>query len=166
MACCYCRNAIVLPFKLGMPFLLMLVVGCGETSPFTKVQGVVTLNGKPVPNATVAFRPTDGGHSAYGVTKEDGSYELSSLKPGDGALPGTHRVTVTAVDVTQDKEAEALAEEYGSLSDTMPTKGRKREPKKTWRVPQAYSEADTSGLEFTVEEGGDNQADFQLKSSP
>lgn len=166
MPCCRCRNASKLPCKLGALLILVLIAGCGEPSPFSKVQGVVTLDGKPVPDATVAFRPTGGGHSAYGVTKSDGTYELSSLKPGDGALPGTHQVTITAVDVAEDKQAEALAEEYGSLSDTMPTKGRKREPKKTWRVPQAYSEADTSGLEFTVEEGGDNQADFQLKSSP
>lgn len=142
----------------------MFSVGCGEPSPFSEVTGTVTLDGQPVSDATVAFRPSGGGRSAYGVTKADGTYELSTLKPGDGALPGTHKVTIRAVDIEKDAEAEALAREHGSLSDMMPTGKKKKKPKEVWRVPKVYSQLDSSGLEFTVEEGGGNQADFPLKS--
>ena len=41
-------------------------------------QGIVTLDGKPLPNATVTFSPTNGqGSPAYGVTDAMGHYTLN-----------------------------------------------------------------------------------------
>jgi hypothetical protein len=54
------------------------------------------LDGKPPPNAAVMFIPEDGSRVATGRTDSEGCFRLTTFKPGDGAFPGEHRVTVTA----------------------------------------------------------------------
>lgn len=129
---------------------LGFAVGCSD-SPYSPVRGVVTFDGKPVADATVGFSPKDVtvGRPAFGVTGSEGNYELSTLEPGDGVLPGEYHVTVTAVDIVESEKAKKMAEEYGSLVGDM----RLPKPKETWRIPEAYSETETSGLEFTVKDG-------------
>ena len=138
---------------------LGLISGCSD-SGFESVKGVVTLDGDPVADATVGFLPKDGkvGRPAFGVTKSDGTYELSTLTAGDGAVAADYHVTITAVDIIQSEKAKKLAEKFGSLAGDMP----QPKPKETWRVPKTYSEAESSNLEFTVEDGR-NTADWTLK---
>ena len=64
-----------------------LLLGCGEKRSGTAVvRGKVTYNGKPVPNGTVNFIPTRGATTATGEIHPDGSYALTTYKPGDGAV--------------------------------------------------------------------------------
>lgn len=137
---------------------LILLPGCGE-SHYGMVRGVVTLDGKPMADATVAFVPKEVGvgRAAFGVTNADGVYELSTLKAGDGVLIGDYHVTVTAVDVIESSKTKKLAEEFGSIAGDMP----QPKPKESWRVPQRYSETESSGLKFSVA-GGRNMADWAL----
>jgi hypothetical protein len=59
-----------------------------------KVEGTVTLDGKPLAKAKVSFHPTDEkGLVLSAMTDEDGKYRLSVGKK-DNAVPGTFRVTV------------------------------------------------------------------------
>lgn len=141
--------------------VIALVAGCGGDSRFAPVSGVVTLDGEPVANATVAFLSKEGGRRAFGTTGADGAYELSTLSPGDGAVPGEHLVTISAVDIVEDEKTKKMTSELGSLASDLPLPP----PKKVWRLPQVYSEAETSGLKFTVERGS-NQADFPLTKDP
>lgn len=68
--------------------------GCGRPRP-VPVKGTVTLDGKPLSGATVAFSPLDpAGHAATGATADDGSFRLTTYEPGDGALPGEYKVIV------------------------------------------------------------------------
>ena len=66
--------------------------GCGEKP--VPVNGIVTLDGKPVEGATVTFGTDDGKRSYGGFTDASGAFSLSG---GGvlGALPGTYKVTVT-----------------------------------------------------------------------
>ena len=134
-----------------------VLVGCGSDSPYAPVSGVVTFDGKPIAEASVAFHPNGGGRPAYGLTRSDGTYVLTSVEQGDGALIGDHRVTITAVKMIESEKAKAMKEELGSLVDAMPIPP----PKTVWLIPQSYSKPQTSGLEFTVE-SGKNSADFAL----
>ena len=139
---------------------LGLVAGCSGDARVSVVQGTVTLDGKPVADASVTFMPTEGGRPAFGITDASGKFQLSTFATGDGALLGIHTVTIMAVDEQVSSKTEKLAEEYGSLTEVMRPNAR---PKQVWRTPQRYSEAETSGLEFEVKRG-ENQADFALQS--
>ena len=80
--------------------LLVLATGCGsqlEPAPFSgktfPVKGIVTYKGKPLTRGKVRFEP-DAGREAEGTINPDGTFTLSTFQPGDGALPGVHRVAV------------------------------------------------------------------------
>ena len=140
----------------------VLAVGCGESSKYAQVSGSVTLDGKPVENATVSFLPKGSGRPAGGNTDANGVFELTTDNPGDGALAGRYIVTVTAVDIVKSEKAKALEAEYGSVGDSVPGPP----PNENWRVPRTYSELQTSGLEFVVKQGENNVANFDLKTRP
>jgi hypothetical protein len=119
---------------------LLVTVGCGG-SGLVSVKGKVTYEDKPVTSGTVNFISEDG--SAYGELKPDGSYELMTNEPGDGARPGTYKVTVIAM---QD-QGSALPEAKNPLPP--PT------------VPLKYTSLATTDL--TAEVGNkDNVINFQL----
>ena len=76
---------------------LLLLGGCGSGLPERgKVTGKVTFNGKPVPEGTVTFYPQTG-RSASGRIQPDGTYTLTTFDEGDGAIVGSHEVTIEAV---------------------------------------------------------------------
>src|SRR5437867_12591753 len=82
---------------LGLLFLAAVVglVGCGSPTKAVKVQGTVTLDGKPFPGATVTFTPVEAtGKPASGRSESDGGFQLTTFKPDDGALPGDYKVVV------------------------------------------------------------------------
>ncbi len=107
--------------------LLLPCAGCGlsggsqsvETVP---VKGTVTYKGKPLSKGVVTFEPRASGRTATGEISPDGTFELTTLKQGDGAAQGKHRV---------------------SVSGTGPTA-------KAELVPKKYAEANTSKLEVEV----------------
>jgi hypothetical protein len=87
------------PGKLMGLFLvpaLLACAGCGKDAKTVKVQGVVTLDGKPLEGATVTFIPLEGGSGrmASGRTDSDGTFQLTTFRTYDGALPGEYKVTV------------------------------------------------------------------------
>lgn len=90
--------------------LLILVGGCGsgDAHPTAAVQGKVLHNGQPVADAVVSFTPQAGaassnqpGKSATGRTDATGTFTLSTYQIGDGAIVGTHQVTVSSEDPNQ-----------------------------------------------------------------
>lgn len=79
--------------------LLLAGAGCGGPDQPVKVNGVVKLDGKPLAGALVTFLPEGGaGRNATGTTSSDGAFQLTTLKPDDGALPGSYKVTVSYVE--------------------------------------------------------------------
>lgn len=121
-----------------------LLTGCGDSGPdMAPVTGVVTLDGAPVENAAVMFVPEAGGRPATGLTDAEGKFSLETLKPGDGALVGKHKVTVTGVKVTG-----IQATEDGLSGAVNPGEVREQ-----WFVPQKYSTPDSSGLTQEVADG-------------
>jgi len=96
----------LLPFTVGL--------GCGGTS---KVEGVVTLDGKAVDGASVVFMPEDGkGQSAVGGTDANGNFSLTTNnKPG--AAKGSYKVVISKVKVTGEPmtPADSIAKMKGSM---------------------------------------------------
>jgi hypothetical protein len=72
---------------------LLWMVGCGPS--FKPVEGVVTLDGKPVEGATVFFTAEDGsGNSASGLTDANGKFTLTAGAK-KGVLAGNYKVLIT-----------------------------------------------------------------------
>jgi hypothetical protein len=93
-------------------FCALEIAGCsrGDRPELTEVQGIVTLDGKPLPRATVIFQPMNGGRSSRGLTDSQGKYRLLYLRDIEGAILGSHKVTITTV--TEDDRKEILPARY------------------------------------------------------
>lgn len=84
----------------GVGFALLILTGCGgaDTMQTAKVSGMVTLDGKAVTGGSLTLQPQSGGKSglvgksASGEVKPDGSFQLTTYSPGDGAVIGKHQV--------------------------------------------------------------------------
>ena len=124
-----------------------LACGCSRQTPAYPVSGRVTLDGKPLVDAQISFRPAQG-PEAFGVLDGEGRYRLSTRAAGDGAVAGTHAVTVSQLTV-------GLALEPG-----VPPRLERPTPG-VMPVPEKYLRAETSGLSATVAPGV-NTFDFNL----
>ena len=85
---------------LWLIVLVLVIAGCGPAGPDVQyVEGVVTLDGKPLDSATVTFVPVDkAGMSAAGKTDAEGHFRLNATqgkKYGKGTVVGDYVVTVT-----------------------------------------------------------------------
>jgi hypothetical protein len=87
---------------LAAGVLLGLMIGCGKSRGVTlyPVRGSVQINGEPAKDVNIMFTPVVPieveGHplSPSGVTEEDGSFQLMSFDPNDGAPAGDYQVTI------------------------------------------------------------------------
>jgi hypothetical protein len=128
-------------YRIRMPafglLLLLGLVGCGRYYP---VSGKVTLDdGTPVTDGLVIFEQAEAGDKdpvmARGEIKSDGSFQLSSVKPGDGLPTGKYRALVTP---------------KGDLEGAAAGK------KPVMPYDQRYTDFKTSHLEFEVKEGSND----------
>jgi hypothetical protein len=83
---------------ISVSFMVFSCLGCRKSVLQTVVvTGTVTFNGQPVVDAFVNFTPKGAtGHSAYAVTRENGTYKLQTLqgKNNTGTTLGNHIVTI------------------------------------------------------------------------
>jgi hypothetical protein len=118
--------------------LALFVAGCGRG--MSPVHGIVTLDdGTPLTKGLVVFEGQADGKAvmARGEIKPDGTYQLGTVKAGDGAWPGKYRVLINPMD----------------LSDL---------PDEQKHIPfdYKYMKYETSGLEFEVKPGSN---EFPIK---
>jgi hypothetical protein len=135
---------IALLFTAALP----LMAGCGGAKDVDLVaaKGKVLYQGKPVAKATVLFVPKSG-PLATATTNDQGEFTLAT-KGRAGAVPGEHRVAVTALDVpasTPSAPVEVGSPEYLKMTQAPPPKAPK------WIVPEKFSKADSSGLTQTID---------------
>lgn len=137
-------------------------LGCKRNSRLTvaPVHGQVTYKGQGVPNATVIFIPS--GETAellkrmrpFAYADGQGIFDLKTYVRGDGAPPGTYRVSIIAGSGVASPGKDARAEPAAS-------------PASPNRVPplisQKYENEATSGIEVTVQNGENNLPPFELK---
>jgi hypothetical protein len=125
----------------------VLLSGCeGKTKP---VKGMVKLDGIPVARATVVFMPDnqDEGRPASGYTSSDGTFQLTTFKLDDGALPGTYRVLIKQTEAARDPgEAQQSAQKKAKAKIEGKSLQKSRQP----TLPGAYAKFDTTPLRCTV----------------
>jgi hypothetical protein len=101
-------------------FCLLLVVlfaGCGGAE-FGGVKGQVTLDGVPLVGGTVEFHP-EGGSPAYGVTDEQGMYELKWSSAQGGAPVGTNKVRITSFDESKPRIKERVPAKFNRQTELL-----------------------------------------------
>lgn len=123
--------------------LLAVAGGCSENLP--TVHGLVTIDGKPVPEGMISFQPVGGGAIAVARISPDGSY---SVKTGTaaGLKPGEYKIAVSAP--------------KGIIPAPTPDNPN---PKIERWVPLKYNDIEKSGLSITVTSGS-TERNLELKS--
>ncbi len=100
-----------------------------------RTEGIVRLNGVPLAGGMIMLLPEDEEHGrpASGMIEPDGSFELGTLAPGDGALPGKYRVVVT------------------------PQSASGKDAGKTKAVPERYTDPEKTPLRAVIESKSKDQ---------
>ena len=105
---------------------------CNRGPTLVPAAGRVTLNGKPLENGAIMVQPT-AGPAAQAKINPDGTFQLGTFKPGDGAIVGTAAVRVFC------------------RKDITPPGGEQ-----AWGpslIPDRYNRFDTSGLTVEIKVG-------------
>lgn len=145
--------------KLRISLLIIVLVslttvGCGSSGDVGYVYGVVTLNGEPLPHATVSFYPT-GARASVGRTDENGKYVLHYVKNEDGAVIGEHRVTVSTRVAAEVDRGDRGYDGEGARKQSVLTQGRSES------MPAKYLNPEKTELSAIVKSGS-NKIDFDL----
>jgi len=119
-------------------FGLLLLKGCGG-SGMVPVRGVLTFDGAPLEQASLAFLPDGEGEPAHSMTRAGGAFELDTHDQR-GAKPGKYRVTVTKL-------------EFGGMKTPEPPRSV---------VPEIYRSKESTPLLVTLPAEGDLK--LELKS--
>ena len=156
---------------LAILFSLLLatgIVGCwGNKNPLgaVKVTGQVTLDGAPVPWASVTFFPKDENIPlTSGRTDEKGNFLLTPVGGvgGEGALAGDYLVSMSKSNLTEE-QMYSLGNPADSLTSSsgggMPAYKERRD-----FFPKKYTSPKTSGFAVSVEKGKKNHFVFECLS--
>ena len=88
---------------------VLALAGCGSSDlPLASVSGRVTLDGQPLPKAFVEFQPIAEGSPSYGITDEEGRYELRFSRRHAGVLAGQHKVRVRTARTQTDEQGNEI----------------------------------------------------------
>jgi hypothetical protein len=129
---------------------LVLFAGCTAKGPplptAVEAKGKVLLpDGRPLSGGRVTLNPQAATEvEAFGDVNPDGTFTLTTYKPGDGAVPGTYVVTVSPFN-------------YRSKTGN-PTKIANAA-----QIPARYGDAAHSGLKVTINPDGGNDLSLKLQ---
>ena len=136
----------VMPLALAC-CLGLLLSGCGKQE-FGIVEGKVTLDGKPLTNASIVFEDANRGISVNAPLAASGTFKVQTFdKPG--LPPGNYRVAIRPG--TVGSGAAPLVGDVDPSADA-----------KQISVPERYRSVKTSGLSAKVELGANSPFAFSL----
>lgn len=168
------RLLVILPL-----LAIVLAMGCEPGKPVpVPVSGKVLIDGKPAANIIVTFMDAkDITKNATGKTGEDGTYQLTTDKKGDGARPGDYKITFQDGELqaerpqmpasTGTKGPDISNPEYRKAMEEMMQAGKDPnapKEKKEGRVPMKYAAIESTPYTKKVEPPkGD--FDFELEGN-
>ena len=145
-----CSSAVAFRGALACT-LFATVIGCSgrPKNVAKKVTGTVTVGGKPLADAAIAFTPTTTGSASFSGTDAEGKYNLVwgnvRGKPIEGAQIGEHTVMISTF-------------RQGNPD------GKPPKPDTPEKVPYKYRQG--TGLPKATVKAGVNTIDFALEDGP
>jgi hypothetical protein len=143
------RRPLTIAVSVAAPVLVLLVVAGSVRSRnagrvrVNQAEGQVSLDGKPIPNATVFLHPIGPANPRVprprAVVREDGTFALGTYRTDDGAPAGDYKVTV---------------QWFAAAAGGSPRN----------QLPPRYASADTSGLTLHVKEGENHLPRLELST--
>jgi len=133
-----------------------LAVGCAKAPPsVVPAEGMVLLNGQPLPHAEVQFVPMikgfGGEYIASAVTDDQGRFKLT-CNGRSGAVAGENKVTVGEGPVPEKFRGQSAEAQIGASKFMT---GLKNRP-----IPDKFANLAQSSLTVTVDPG---QSQYELK---
>lgn len=113
-----------------------------------KGSGVVKYKSEPVEGAVVMYQ--SGEQTARGLTDAAGRFVLTTFDEGDGAIAGTHKVSIR----------KTIYEKKPTKYDSPEERSVAKFPKEM--LPAKYSKVDSSGLTAEITSSGKNLETFEL----
>lgn len=160
------RTSIKSAWTLGL--LALAFTGCGSNELGTvKASATLTYKGEPLAEATVTLVPQESGkRAAVGITDASGVVHFTTLAGGDGAIPGSYKVTVTKTSesvalkpATDFNDVEAMRKAEAERNRASPLTGG-APPKDL--LPTKYKLAESTPLKCDVQSSGANEFKFEL----
>ncbi len=116
------------------------------------VTGAVMIDGLPVANATVVFKPVDPTNFKWRETPQaktdaEGRFTVFTYETGDGAPAGEYRVGIAVLGGSDDEGGDQARRETSSV-----------------KIPPRYGDASTSGVTAKVEAKPNALVPFELSS--
>lgn len=139
-----------------LSLFLPLFAGCrGKKLPtIVKAEGVVTLDGNPIENATISFISERTDYHAIGNTDAQGKFAMrvarAEYEGKIGACPGDYKVEISKT---------VMGDKTPGKSDDEPVSINLQNA-----IPLKYTSISTSNLVVTVPDNGSDQLNFDLKS--
>jgi len=140
-------------YLIAAALVALAIAGCGGGSAAPPVEGVVTLDGKPLANATVQLIPQgqNMGQTGFGRTSADGKFTIASADGrATGALAGEYKVVIS-------KHIRPDGSDYIAKPDEDPMLAAYKE-----LLPPVYSNAEQTKLQTTIGAEGKKDLNFNL----
>jgi len=137
---------IVLCLMYGAAF-----AGCKsgpDLPPTVPVEGILTLDGQPVAEATIIFIADQGVYNATGTTDSEGKFEMSAFQEKKGVVVGSYKVEMNKT-IVEPRPGGREGESDVNLKLGLPTR---------------YNTFTTSGITINVTDAGQKDVKFELKS--
>jgi hypothetical protein len=128
---------------------VLTLAGCGGAPKMMPVTGKVVYNGQPLRFGSVTFQPPSG-QPARGEIQPNGTFKLSTFRPNDGAVVGTHKVRITCYESQNPSTVKSPGEQ--SLGKLL--------------IPRNYTLFDQSGLTAHVRPNRSEDLVFELTGPP
>lgn len=141
------------PWAAIVSGLSILCLGCGSSEPTAQTYPTVTAKGslmhegKPLPYYQVTLFPQEG-RPASGTTNEQGQFTLGTNAQDDGAIVGTHKVTISFV---------------GPPQTLTPDMDGYKAPRPTVKLPAKFSSEKQTTLTVEVPAGGSENLTIDVK---
>jgi len=162
-----CRLCVGLAVVIGSA--LLLSAGCGPRGGVggkpVPSGGTITLDGQPLSGVVITFIPTGAGQPATGVSGADGSFRLTTRNTGDGAIPGTYKVTVKRQETGAGGPSES-PKDPGDMIKAMEKMAKGGPPKPTGpSIHPNYESVEKTPLTWEIPSGGDRNIKLELNKS-
>lgn len=140
-------------------FYLSALIGCGGSDQLARapVTGKVTLDGHPISEATILFRP-EVGRAGTGRIENGVIVEASTYGINDGIVLGTHKVAIQPIPDDPPPAPSRIQEENDTLISSPVHNPRPSREKA--QIPAKYQDFDQSGLTADIKE---NESELTLE---